>query len=264
MQAVIPGINTGNTRERRIRSFLVNVPKRATRLVLVAPSDEDGPTPLAEWSADEVHEELEPLITQALDEYASDEDAGNETRVTLAFVDEAGEPVKVLRLQARKRDVLASAAALGAGIRPGTNAATALQQSQAQQLNMHKLEIAAIVTTMQQGERLLERSDRMNERMFEMVDRMADRLGIAETRVVERDAELDEMAHRVREAQSAVQAAPPQSDARARAESMFKQLLTPEVIATVVAKLLGAGPSAPPRLPQEPPPAPPEDAERVD
>jgi hypothetical protein len=250
MEATIPGVSSGNARDRKIRKFLEKPPPRAVRLVLLAPDPESGDVvPLAEWAVEAVHPALEPDISQQLEDMVSDDGAPSEVHASLVYVDESSTPVTVCKLPVRRRDSLANKAINGVERFSGTPSSL-VQQAQTQQERMHRLEMTSIITVLQQSERLINRSDQLTEKAFELVERMADRLGLAEEKVTDRDMELDAMAAQVRAAHAgAVAAAPAGAGANAK---ILERIITPEFLAAVVTRLLGSG-EAPRPLPRSPP-----------
>jgi hypothetical protein len=231
--ANVPGVTGGNSRESRVRNFLVRRPEGATRLILRAKGEDDDVT-LMDWPAEAVNEDLAPTVLQILQDHMQDTELDN-VEATLSWCSDAGRVLASMVLKDRARDLVDAAA--NDPLRIDTSAKGQIRQQMEQNERMHRLYIAGQATLQQAQLQFVDRVTKMNETILARNVRLQER-------IEERENELDAMAGMVREYAATAEAAVSE-----RTESGVEKGIA--VLMQLLPMLAGK------RLPAPTPPAPP-------
>ncbi len=233
----VPGVNSGNSRETRVRNFINRMPGQAVRLVLSAEREDAGPMVLLDWPREAVVEDLAPVVLQTLQDHMLDTEQ-LEVVAVLAFVDSADRVCASMTLKDRARDLTQQLQDMPMGL--GTSTRDQVAQQMQQNERMHRLYIAGQATLQQHQLAFVDRATGMNERLIE-------RLATLEERLSEKEAELDALAAMVREHAAAAERAINENETGGGIKKGIEILMN-------MLPLL-AGQRALPRHPPSPPPA---------
>lgn len=157
MSENLPGINSGNTREHKVRSFLAKPPKLALKLCMLAFVDEGSPVQLHEWQREEVLPALAADILSMLDEHA--QEMGGSVQCTLTYVDEAGKQLGTMVLKRQASHIAPQdGAELTATVLQG-DAKSLVVAAQAQSLQVQRLYLSSMAGVLAASERLANRAE---------------------------------------------------------------------------------------------------------
>lgn len=160
MSENLPGINSGNTREHKVRAFLAKPPKKAAKLVMHASEAEGSLLQLAEWEREEVLPALAPEILVLLDDHATE--MGGSVQCTLAYLDAHGVVIGTMVLK-RQSNHIENGAELQAAMLAGDSKSLVVQ-AQAQSLQVQRMYLSSMAGVLAASERLAAREeDRVNE-----------------------------------------------------------------------------------------------------
>jgi hypothetical protein len=234
MSEIIPGVNSANSRRRKVQVFLQKPPKGATTLTMMAAqqSGDGGVLQLGEWEKEDVVPELADEILTKLDEHATE--MGGSIQCTLTFTNTAGKALAthVLKRQSNHVENPLDGAELTARMLAGDNQAERVHAT-ASSLALQKVYMSGIVNLMGFQERAAERAELQNVELRKQVARLE----------VERDSLNRELA----EASAAILAMQGGDEGEAPSPAQVEALgLLKQVMPLLMARLMQQAPGAMP------------------
>lgn len=140
-EAFVHGLNSGNTREHKVRAFLAKPPKRAAKLIMAAAGEEETKAlVLGEWQREEVVPALSTDIIERLEEHA--QEVGGAVECQLIYFDKDGAQVQALMLK-RQASQIETATDLAMKSVQG-DARSLVVQAQVQSLAVQKLYLSSM------------------------------------------------------------------------------------------------------------------------
>jgi len=223
-ESFVHGLNSGNTREHKVRTFLAKPPKRATRLLMAAGAEDGNTIVLGEWQRDEVVPAISVDILERLEEHAKE--VGGAVECQLMYFDKDGQQIQAMMLK-RQASQIESATDLALQSVQG-DARSLVVQAQVQSLAVQKLYLSSMAQVLNVSQQIAGRANDQAEGFMR--------------RILELETENEQLKDALRAANelAAHEGAPgPMSPAQEEALAMFKQLAP-----LLLQRLLSAGPAA--------------------